>query len=146
MTSTPEIIPPHKTDALDALEAQQAQEWAHCERLKKLAVTMDAKFKIPGVPLPIGLDSIVGLIPGIGDTISLAVAGYIVVGAARLGADSAVLFRMVLNIFIDWLIGLIPIIGDLFDIGWQGNMRNMRLLETKLEARWEAERTALLRD
>ncbi len=139
-----EIIPPNKAEALDQLEARQAQEWAAFQPIKSLATTMDAKFKIPGVPFPIGLDAIVGLIPGIGDTISLGVAGYIVARGWQFGLGSHRLFQMVFNIFIDWLIGLVPVIGDLFDVGWQGNLRNTRIIEEALEKRWAKERAELI--
>lgn len=141
----PEIIPPHKTDALDQLEAVQAKEWQRFLQIESLATTMDAKFKIPGIPLPIGLDTIIGLVPGIGDTISLGVSGYIIAQAARFDLGSGTLFRMVVNIFLDWLIGLVPIIGDLFDWGWQGNLRNTRILKDKLEQRWDKQRADLLK-
>jgi hypothetical protein len=145
MTLRPdEIIPPDKADDLAALEARQAAEWQVLQQVEALAKTMDAQFKIPMIPFPIGLDAIIGLIPGIGDTIGLGVSGYIVVRAARLGIGSHILLRMVFNIFIDWLIGLVPIIGDIFDIGWRGNMRNAALLSGALETRWAKERQDLL--
>ena len=144
-SKTPEIIPPEKAAAIDALERKQALEWQSFTRLEELATLMDARFKIPGLPLPpIGVDSIIGLIPGIGDTISLLVSAYIILRAARLKAGSGALFHMTLNIFLDWLIGLIPIIGDLFDWGWRGNLRNVAILRDQLEARWQSEQDDLL--
>lgn len=145
LSSSPEIIPPNKQVELDALEARQAQEWKTLQEITSLAKTMDAQFAIPGTPIKVGLDSIVGLIPGIGDTISLGVAGYIVLRAQRMGIGSRHLGLMGFNIFVDWLIGLIPIIGDLFDIGWRGNLRNAAILHEQLEKKWEKERQTLLK-
>jgi len=106
------------------------QRLNHVEGLARL---MDSRFKIPGVPIPMGLDTIIGFIPGIGDTIGLGVSGYIISHAWGLGAPKRLLVRMGGNVFVDWLIGLIPLIGDLFDWGWQANNRNTALLRTHLE-------------
>ena len=139
----PEIIPPKLAEAFDALDALHNREREVLRHIQDIAKTMDAQFNIPGLPFPIGLDAIVGLIPGIGDTISLGVAGYIVVRAKQLGLHSGHLFKMTFNIFIDWLIGLVPIIGDIFDVGWRGNLRNAKIIENALEARWAKERADL---
>jgi len=93
---------------------------------------MDAKFKLPGIPIRFGLDALIGLIPVAGDTVNLAVAGYIVADAVRLGARKRDIIKMLFNIFIDWLIGLIPLIGDIFDVTWKGNLRNIRILQEAL--------------
>lgn len=101
---------------------------AKVKAIEDLAQLMDSQFKIPGTPLRLGLDTIIGLIPGIGDTAGLAIAGYIVFQSMRLGVSWTIVIQMVLNIFIDWLIGLIPIIGDIFDWGWKGNNKNAAIL------------------
>jgi len=135
----PEILSPAAQSRLSDWTAKQEQEETELTRLESIANLMDARFKLPLLPVPIGLDTIVGLIPGIGDTISLVVAGGIVAGAKRLGLRQKHLIQMGVNIVVDWLIGLIPIIGDLFDIGWQGNLRNVRIARAVLEARWDEE-------
>ena len=142
--SEPEILSPAAQIRLSDWQEKQEAEEVHLERLESIAKMMDAQFKLPILPIPIGLDTIVGLIPGIGDTISLGVAGIIVAGAKRLGVPKQSLIQMAVNIFIDWLIGLVPIIGDLFDIGWQGNLRNVRIARANLEARWEQEHTLII--
>lgn len=98
------------------------------EHVEKLANLMDSQFTLPGTSINIGLDTIIGFVPGIGDTIGLAISGYIVSHAARIGVSKRTLGRMGFNIGIDWLIGLIPLIGDLFDWGWKANNRNARLM------------------
>ena len=140
------IIPPAAQIRLEKLNAKHEAEAAQLARLEALANLMDARFKLPILPVPIGLDTIVGLIPGIGDTISLGVSGFIVAGAHRIDVPKHYLVRMGGNMFVDWLIGLIPIIGDLFDIGWRGNIRNVKIARAHLEERWEEERAAALRD
>jgi len=136
----PEIITPAAQNRLDDLEARHEQEATQLAQLESLAKLMDAQFNIPLLPIPIGLDTIIGLIPGVGDTISLGVAGYIVLGAHRMDMPKGQLAQMGGNILIDWIIGLVPIIGDLFDVGWRGNMRNVKIARAHLEARWATER------
>lgn len=141
-----EVISPLAQARLAELSIRHEKEAAALERLESLARLMDAQFNIPLLPIPIGLDSIVGLIPGIGDTISLGVSGFIVVGSQQLDVPKRHLTRMGGNMFVDWLIGLIPIIGDLFDIGWRGNIRNVKIAREVIERRWDAERRAALED
>lgn len=142
--SDPDILSPDAQSRLEALNARHAAENVRLEKMEKLATLMDAQFNIPFLPIPIGLDTLVGLIPGIGDTISLGVSGVIVAGAGRLDVPKSKLAQMGGNLLIDWAIGLVPIIGDLFDIGWRGNIRNVKIAREHLEARWEAERAATL--
>jgi len=103
------------------------------QSVEKLARLMDSRFALPGVPVKLGLDTIIGLIPVIGDTVGLGISGYIIAQAKRVGVSDAVALKMSINVFLDWLIGLIPIIGDLFDWGWQANNRNARLLRRHYE-------------
>jgi len=142
----PEVLSPDQQLRLTAWQTEQSDQDAQLVKLENLAKLMDARFNLPFLPMPIGLDTIVGLVPGIGDTISLAVAGSIVAGTRRLGVPKHLLAAMCANIFVDWLIGLIPIIGDLFDMGWQGNMKNVHIARRYLEAHWEEERQAVLRE
>lgn len=139
-----DIISPAAQQRLLVLEERQVKELAQLENLESVARLMDAQFKIPGLPIPIGLDTIIGLIPGIGDTISLGVAASIVYGAKRLGVGSRHMGRMGYNIFVDWLIGLVPIVGDLFDIGWRGNIKNVTIAREVMEEKWAREREAAL--
>ena len=97
-------------------------------KLEQLADLMDNRFVIPGTDIRVGLDAILGLIPGIGDTASLAVSGYIVHKARKAGVHPWLLSRMTWNIFIDWLIGLVPLVGDIFDVSIKANKKNVELL------------------
>ena len=142
--STPEIITPAAQLRLVELETRHSAEAVQLERLEAIAKLMDARFTLPILPIPIGLDTIVGLIPGIGDTISLGISGVIVAGAHKLELPKSQLAQMGANIFVDWAIGLAPVIGDLFDIGWQGIIRNVRIARAHLEARWAEDVAAAL--
>jgi len=115
------------------LMPEEAARLARIEHVESLARLMDSQFHIPGTSLKLGLDTIIGLIPGIGDTIGLLVAGYIVGQSAHIGIPKRTVLQMIFNIFIDWLIGLVPIIGDIFDMGWKGNNKNAALLRKHFE-------------
>lgn len=101
----------------------------HVRRARAIARLLDAAVGVPGTPLRLGLDAVLGLIPGAGDLVGAALSGYIVLSAARNGAPRSVLGRMLLNIVIDTGIGAIPILGDIFDVAWKSNLRNVALLE-----------------
>jgi hypothetical protein len=100
--------------------------------LRALARLMDSAVAIPGTNIRLGLDSLIGLVPGLGDLAGAAMSGYIVLASARLGAPTPVLIRMVANIAVDGVVGSVPLVGDLFDVGWRANMRNTDLLERHL--------------
>lgn len=103
------------------------------QRLERFAWWLDNSIPIPGTRFRLGLDALVGLIPGLGDVAGLALSSYVIAEAARLGVSRAVLFRMGFNVAVDALVGSIPIVGDLFDAVWKANQRNFRLLEAYSE-------------
>lgn len=77
----------------------------------------------------IGIDPIIGLIPGIGDWLGTALSLYVVYQGARLGVSGPVVARMVGNVALEATVGAIPLLGDLFDFAWQANTRNMDLIK-----------------
>lgn len=97
-------------------------------RLQRVADVLDAAISVPGTPVRIGIDGLIGFIPGIGDSITLPVALWIVYRASQLGARKGILVRMLANVGIDYVFGLVPLIGDIFDIAWKANRRNVNLL------------------
>lgn len=95
-----------------------------------LAWWLDEAFRIPGTRFRIGLDAIVGLIPGIGETITLILQCAVVFTAVlNYPVPYPVVARMVINIWIDSLFGAIPLLGDVFDLFFKANTRNIRLLK-----------------
>ncbi len=102
-------------------------------KLRRLSKVMDNAIAIPGTKIRFGLDPILGLLPGGGDTITGGLSAYIVVEAARMGLPPEVLYKMVGNILLDSFAGTIPVLGDLFDVGWKSNVKNIELLEKHLE-------------
>lgn len=111
--------------------------------LRALTRLMDEALAVPGTRLRVGLDSLLGLLPGVGDVAGAAVSGYALLVALRLGAPLPVLLRMLLNIGVDTAVGAVPLLGDLFDLGWKANRRNLRLLEQYLERPATTKRTSL---
>ncbi len=95
--------------------------------LGRLAHLLDRAIPLPG-GYRIGLDGIIGLIPGVGDSAGALIASYIVARSARLGVGAPTLIRMIFNVAIDTVVGFIPLLGDLFDFAWKANLRNVELL------------------
>ena len=119
-----EILAPRGARAVDI--------GAELDRLQQLANLLDAWFVIPGTSIRIGLDPIVGLIPGAGDFVSFLASVYIVDRLSRLGVSGFTRARMAGNIVIDFLLGSIPILGDFFDVGFRANVRNLELARREL--------------
>ena len=105
---------------------------ARLARLDRLADRLDAKFRIPGTPIRFGWDSILGLLPGIGDLITTGPAAYMLVEGWRMGARKRTLVRMAANSGLDLLVGGVPIAGDAFDLVFKANKRNIALLKSDI--------------
>lgn len=101
------------------------------QSLDQLSRWMDGLFRIPGIGWRFGLDAIVGLIPGVGDTLTSVVSFYILASAVRYRVPKITLLRMGLNIGIDYLFGALPFVGDLFDAWWKSNQMNIELLRQR---------------
>ena len=102
------------------------------KRLRRLAWLLDSSIRLPG-GFRIGVDGVIGLVPGVGDLVAALLSSYIVIEAARMRVGGSVLMRMVGNIALEVGIGVIPLVGDLFDFVFKANTRNVKLLETYLE-------------
>jgi hypothetical protein len=90
---------------------------------------LDAGIAVPGTSLRVGLDPVLGLVPGLGDAVGALLSAWILVEAIRRGASRSTLGRMASNIAIDALVGAVPLLGDAFDVVWKANLRNVALLE-----------------
>jgi Domain of unknown function (DUF4112) len=125
MLKRSDIMPPSTGRSVDGRDL---------ERVRVLARVLDELVTVPGTRIRVGLDAIVGLIPGVGDVVAGLVGAYALVIANRLGAPPSVLARMVGNVLLDMLVGSVPILGDLFDVAWKANRRNYDLLRAYLAA------------
>ena len=105
----------------------------HLRRYRSLAHQWDNLLRIPGTPIRLGWDALLGLVPVVGDAAGGVLGSYGIWVGWRQGAPFSVLLRMLLNVLVDVVIGAIPFAGDLFDIGWRSNSRNLRLLDRWLD-------------
>lgn len=100
---------------------------------------LDRAFRLPGTDIRFGLDAVLGLLPGVGDTATAVVSGAMIVAGLRAGLPCGAIGRMVWNVGIDWALGSIPLIGDLFDVAHKANTKNLAILRAELAKR-QAER------
>lgn len=105
---------------------------ASLRRLRRISHLLDNAIAIPGTKYRIGLDPILGLIPGGGDLISSVFAGYVVFKAAQMGVPQETLVKMATNIVFDTVAGTVPVAGDLLDVAWKANVKNIELLDAHL--------------
>ena len=102
------------------------------QEIRRLAHLMDEVFRIPVINYRVGLDSVLGFVPIVGDFAGFALSGYIIWKAADMGVPRKTIMRMMFNAVLDLVIGAIPVLGNLFDIFWKANKRNVRLIEAYL--------------
>jgi hypothetical protein len=110
--------------------------------LDQLADWMDTRFEIPGLRWRFGLDALLGLIPGLGDTVTFLISCYMLSAGVRLGVPRITLARMGMNVIIDFTLGSVPLLGDVFDVAWKANTRNVALIRRSLELTPHAQRRA----
>ena len=126
VTDRMEIIPPAGLGQKDRDTAV---------RIARVARMLDAQFTVPGTGIRLGIDGLIGIIPGIGDALGLILSGYIYSEALRAGVRKRTLAAMGINTLLDTAIGAIPVLGDIFDIAYKSNMRNARLILRDMEKR-----------
>ena len=100
---------------------------------RRLATVMDDAVVVPGTRIGLGLDALIGLVPGIGDAVGSALSSVIVRDAIRARVPMPVLAWMGLNLVVDALLGLVPGVGDVLDVAHPANRKNLRLLLREVE-------------
>jgi hypothetical protein len=108
---------------------------------RTLARLLDDALPIPGTSFRVGIDPLLGLVPGLGDALAALLSAWLLVLAARMGAPFAVLSRMGIHVVFDLAVGLVPGAGDVLDFFWKSNRRNLKLLED-----WQARPEAVARE
>jgi Domain of unknown function (DUF4112) len=103
------------------------------KRIEALEMLLERAFHIPGTKIPVGLDSVIGFVPVLGDIITAAMGAYMVWEARNLGMSKWQLTRMTANVGIDTVIGAIPVVGDAFDLIWRSNSKNLRIIKKHLD-------------
>lgn len=145
MTPTPKVMraPPADLAERPAAMAREAEkpprdlgaDFDRVARAERIARRLDSAFRVPFTRISLGWDSLLGLIPGVGDTAALVPSLMILNHARKTGAPNTMLVRMAANLGIDWVIGLVPFVGDLFDIGYKANLRNAALIRAHVEVK-----------
>ena len=102
-------------------------------RVEALERILERAFVFPGTKIPFGLDSVIGLVPVLGDLVTACISAYMVWEARNLGMSKWQLIRMTANIGIDTAIGAIPFVGDAFDLVWRSNSKNLRIIKKHLD-------------
>ncbi len=102
-------------------------------RVEALEKILDRAFVVPGIKMPVGLDSLIGLVPVAGDTIAALIGLYLVWEGRNVGMSKWQLARMTGTVGIDWLTGSIPLAGDLVDFFYRSNSRNLRRIRKHLD-------------
>jgi hypothetical protein len=120
------------------VEVQESIEW--------LGWLLDDLFRVPGLGWRFGLDALIGLIPGLGDTATSLASFYILAAGVRYRVPKITLLRMGLNIAIDYALGSLPLVGDIFDAWWKSNQKNIALLRERAAIGAEEARTGRMSD
>lgn len=114
------------------------------KHLEQLAWLLDNSIRVPFTKRRIGIDSVVGLVPGIGDAIGGLLSTWIVFQGMRLRVPFFTIAHMIMNVAVEVVVGFIPFLGDLFDMGWKANHRNVQLLSDYLDRPVETARGSLI--
>ena len=118
---------------LDMLKTAGPARADAVRRMVLMAKLLDNAFLIPGTNQRVGIDAIIGLIPGLGDVVTTLLSSYVIWEARNLGVSRVAIGRMLTNLAIHASVGAIPIVGDVFDAFFRVNQRNMRIVRAQLE-------------
>ena len=118
---------------MDLLKKAAPSRGEAVRRMEMVAKLLDNAFVIPGTNQRVGIDAIIGLIPGVGDVATTILSSYVIWEARNLGVSRFATFRMLSNLAIHASVGAIPIAGDVFDAFFRVNQRNMRIVRAHLE-------------
>ena len=121
-----------RSAVFDTIKAAGPSRQDAIARITLVAKLMDSAFLIPGLNRRVGLDAVLGLVPGVGDALSAALASYIIWEARQLGLPRWKIARMIGNVAMDTAIGVIPFAGDVFDVFFKANERNLRIVHEHL--------------
>ena len=125
MENDPTPRSPGDANAIDSPSLESVDELRWVMRLTDL---LDSRFRIPGTQTEFGFDFLLGLIPGLGDMVSLTMSGAMLATMAKHGASGQLVARMLLNVVLDAIVGTFPILGNIFDLYFKANRRNLNLM------------------
>ncbi len=124
-------------DAAATVEAQSRLLLTRA-RLRRYAKLLDSGIGVPGTRWQIGVESLIGLIPGVGDLAGALIGSWFIFEAYRLRVPGSLLARMTGNVVFDAVLGVVPVVGDVADFVFKSNRRNLRLLDAHLDAHLNA--------
>jgi hypothetical protein len=101
-------------------------------RLEWLTNFLDDRYAVPGTKFRFGWDTLIGLVPVVGDSVTTGLSVYFMWEASRLGVRKRTLWRMLGNVGLDFVVGAVPLVGDLCDVAWRANRKNLKLLKQEL--------------
>ncbi|MGR3512030.1 MAG: DUF4112 domain-containing protein [Paracoccaceae bacterium] len=117
---------------MPSISSHAAKRRARIARYERLADALDSRFRIPGLGLRVGWDSILGLVPGVGDVVTAGPGAAMILEGVRLGARKRALVRMGMNTGIDMTLGSVPVLGDVFDAYFKAHRKNVGILKAEL--------------
>lgn len=119
----------------DTTRTREQEELAALVPLLRWTHWLDESLRIPGTGIRLGWDSIIGLVPGIGDAATAAMSLYIVWSARKLNVSRWTQFRMLTNVLLDTIIGSVPLVGDFADVAFKANRKNLQLIRNDVARR-----------
>lgn len=134
---------PTESTSLQTREVERGEVERSLARLDRLARLMDDQFRVPLTRYRVGLDPLIGVIPGAGDWVTWVVGVYVFWESLRLDAPRTMLGRMVFNIMVDLIVGYVPVAGDFFDAAYKAHRKNVDLLLEHYDARRNRDRIEL---
>ena len=116
-------------------EALSPSDRAMLKRIRVVSHALDDAFRVPGTNIRFGLDPVLGVLPGVGDSVASLVSLYIIAEGYRAGLPRSTLLKMLALVSVDTVVGSVPVLGTLFDAVWKANKWNVNTLESHLERR-----------
>lgn len=110
-------------------------------RIEAMEMLLERSLQVPGTRRQIGLDSILGLVPVLGDVVTAAMGAWLIWEGRNLGMSKFQLARMTGNVAFDTAIGFVPLLGDAFDFFFRSNSRNLRIIRRWLDRHHPETRT-----
>jgi len=124
---------PDPRPAAEVLPADRTRRQQAALRVaERFASMLDTKWKVPGLPIRFGFDSLIGLVPVVGDVAGAGFGLAVLLAAREAGVRKRTLGRMAANLAIDGSVGSVPVLGDAFDVAFKSHQRNLRLLRRDL--------------
>ena len=124
---------PGYADPAGPILTEQQRQVPELKWVDNFSRVLDSKFRIPGTQQRFGVDFILGLLPVVGDVVSLGMSGVLVATMAKNGASPMLVLRMLINVALDATVGSVPILGNLFDLFYKANNRNTELMREYYE-------------